>query len=202
MSLPLRILINPNLLAEKKTVSSAAIRAGIPVKAGLPNNALDIQKVLEFWISTGLFSIRKRTTLLDGALTVTADSEKVTATLVSGVLTITVPEGELYMVEYNGVDTDTDSSNFPVQPATFKVVVDYSYDNDRNTTLNNLQKIQTAAWDYSLVDTTVSDTAYVSEIGVFEVPRKITGATSNTLTTVFEGLNLYSKWGISVIYGA
>lgn len=199
MSLPLRILINPNLLAEKKTVSSAAIRAGIPIKAGLPNNALDIQKVLEFWISTGLFSIRKRTVLLDGKLTVTADSDKVTATLVSGVLTVTVPEGEVYMVEYNGIDTDTNTSSFP---DTFKVVIDYSYDNDRNTTLNNLQKIQTAAWDYSLVDSSISDTAYVSELGVSEVPRKITGASSNTLTVVFEGLNFYSKWGISVIYGA
>lgn len=199
MSFPLRILLNPNLLAEKRTVTSAAIRAGIPIKAGLPNNALDIQKVLEYWISTGIFSIRKKVILLDGKLTVTADSEKITATLVNGVLTVTVPEGEVYMVEYNGIDSDVDNS---VVPNTFKVVVNYSYDNDRNTTLNNLQKIQTAAWDYSLVSTSISDTEYVSELGVTEVPRKITGASSNTLTVVFESLNLYTKWGISVIYGA
>lgn len=202
MSLPVRLLFNRNLLASKKTIRSAAVKAGVPFKGSLPNDAVDIQKVLEFWIATGIFSIRKRYTLLDGKLTVTADSKKLTASLVSGVLTITVPEGELYMVEYNGLDSEVNADNFPAQPATFKVVVDYSYDNDRNTTLDDLQKIQTAAWDYSLVDTTISDSAYVSELGVFEVPRKITGANSNTLTTVFEGLNLYSKWGISVIYGA
>ena len=198
MALPNKILLNPNLFASRRTVSSAALRAGIPNKGGLPNNAVNLQEAFEYWISIGQLLLKKNYELLSGILRVTADSEKVTATLALGILTITVPEGQLYMIEFNGTNVTPNITS----EGELKVVVNYSYDNDRNTTLNNLQKIQTAAWDYSLVDTAISESEYVSELGVFEIPRKIIGASSNSLTIVFEGLNLFNKWGISVIYAA